>query len=173
MGYETAPATVLLATVCACCARPLVDAVSVNTGMGPTCRKKHGFNQATDEATRALVNKLVYGIAADRSNNGVTVQSLLAVTEIRALGFSQLADILDSRLCDVRLVEDQGQIKIFAPYNEAALPAFRMLPGRKWDGEGKCNRIPATAQAKTALLGILRTYYPGMLAIGSKGPFTL
>jgi hypothetical protein len=45
MSYENAPATKLLATHCACCARPLVDALSVELGIGPDCRKKHGFTK--------------------------------------------------------------------------------------------------------------------------------
>ena len=43
-SYETAPATRMLATQCAVCARPLLDAVSVETGIGPHCRAKYGFN---------------------------------------------------------------------------------------------------------------------------------
>lgn len=49
MSYETAPATLLLATHCACCARPLVDATSVETGVGPECRKRHGYADAQGE----------------------------------------------------------------------------------------------------------------------------
>jgi hypothetical protein len=44
--YENAPATKLLATHCACCSRVLLDAVSVETGVGPTCRKAHGYKEA-------------------------------------------------------------------------------------------------------------------------------
>ena len=43
--YESAPSTILLATHCACCNRPLRDAVSVEAGMGPDCRDKHGYNE--------------------------------------------------------------------------------------------------------------------------------
>lgn len=49
MGYENAPATKLLATHCCCCARPLVDAKSVELGIGPECRKRHGFTEAEVE----------------------------------------------------------------------------------------------------------------------------
>lgn len=48
MGYENAPATKLLATHCCCCARPLVDAKSVELGIGPECRKRHGFAEAQE-----------------------------------------------------------------------------------------------------------------------------
>lgn len=55
MSYETAPATIMLATQCACCRRPLVDAVSIETGMGPVCRKRHGFNAADTAADWSAV----------------------------------------------------------------------------------------------------------------------
>ena len=38
MSYENAPATMLVATHCCVCNRPLVDADSVEMGIGPTCR---------------------------------------------------------------------------------------------------------------------------------------
>ena len=41
-SYLTAPATKMLATHCAVCARALVDAKSVELGIGPDCRKKYG-----------------------------------------------------------------------------------------------------------------------------------
>ena len=36
-GYTNAPATKLLATNCLACGRPLVDALSVERGVGPEC----------------------------------------------------------------------------------------------------------------------------------------
>lgn len=41
--YENAPATRILATHCACCGRALLDAVSVEAGIGPDCRAKYGY----------------------------------------------------------------------------------------------------------------------------------
>lgn len=43
MGYEEAPATEMMASHCLLCGRPLVDAVSVETGIGPVCREKYGY----------------------------------------------------------------------------------------------------------------------------------
>jgi hypothetical protein len=60
MTYETAPATVMLASSCACCAKALVDSVSVETGVGPDCRKKHGFGTAQGEVDHTA---LVVGLA--------------------------------------------------------------------------------------------------------------
>jgi hypothetical protein len=66
MTYENAPATKMIATHCACCGRPLVDAVSVETGMGPHCRKKHGFSQPdTIVEVTAAVTALAATLPAD------------------------------------------------------------------------------------------------------------
>lgn len=48
-GYESAPATAMLATHCACCGRALLDATSVEAGIGPECRRKHGYGEAQGE----------------------------------------------------------------------------------------------------------------------------
>lgn len=172
MSYENAPATQLVATDCACCGRPLVDAKSVEIGMGPHCRKRHGLDIPCSDEVRAQANKLVHGIALDRSR-GVSVGTLQAVEQLRALGFDKLASILQDRLADIKLVEAEGQIRIFAPYSEAALPAFRSLPGRRWNAEAKCNTVPATAEAKRALWALLKTHYAGKLGMGARGPFAV
>jgi hypothetical protein len=65
-GYENAPATKMIAVNCACCARPLLDARSVETGMGPICRRKHGFNEADGEANWPIVcSILLAGLGVD------------------------------------------------------------------------------------------------------------
>lgn len=65
-GYENAPATRMLAIYCACCRKPLVDAKSVETGMGPVCRGKHGFNKADGVANwPAVVGILLAGRGLD------------------------------------------------------------------------------------------------------------
>lgn len=66
MSYENVPATKLLATYCACCARPLVDAVSVEAGVGPECRKRHGYSAAQAEPDWAEVLRLSDNLVAVR-----------------------------------------------------------------------------------------------------------
>ena len=105
-NYENAPATRLLATHCACCARPLVDAKSVETGMCPVCRKKHGFNIDCSESIRLQANKIVYQIALLRSQceQGqatwvqVGVECLQGAATLSTLGFTVLSAILTERL---------------------------------------------------------------------------
>jgi len=49
MSYVNSPACELVETNCCCCGRPLVDAVSVETGVGPDCRAKYGYGEAQAE----------------------------------------------------------------------------------------------------------------------------
>jgi hypothetical protein len=170
MTYENAPATKMLATDCACCARPLVDSKSVEIGMGPTCRKKHGLEIACSDEVRAQANKIVHKIACDRST-GINLSTLQAVAEVRALGFNKLADVLTDRLADVKITVEGATLYVAAPYSEAATEAFRKVPGRRWDKDRKVNTCPLAS--KGALFAMLQACYAGKLGIGPKGPFTL
>lgn len=118
MTYEAAPATTLVATQCACCARALVDAVSVETGVGPVCREKHGYGTAQtsadwtaalaalgsavsasdiaswgDDAQRAA-NALVYRVAVEQRGPAVSAY----VAAIAALGFATMAERIRERI---------------------------------------------------------------------------
>lgn len=59
MSYENAPATKMLATHCCACNRPLVDAKSVEYGIGPECRKRHGHGVQTAGASWGAVTALI------------------------------------------------------------------------------------------------------------------
>jgi hypothetical protein len=127
MSHENAPATKLLATNCACCGRALVDAVSVETGVGPDCREMHGYAEAQGDAdwsravsfgvldanayatARDAVNALVHMVA--RSAKTLDRASAAAVfNTIDALGFSTLAERIAKRFhatLAARLTEEQ------------------------------------------------------------------
>lgn len=98
--YENAPATKLLATHCACCARPLVDAVSVETGVGPDCRKAHGYKDAQGEpnwravilATDGLVSVAELGLPEG------TIGSFEAVWRLGGIETRRVANILVHRI---------------------------------------------------------------------------
>lgn len=122
--YTAAPATSLIATACACCSRALLDAPSVERGIGPYCAKKHGYGDAQtapawdiaqaeiaravalapevpalaslDDARRSA-NALVHRIAADPQS--VAMPHLLAA--VSALGYSRLAAAIAEHLCPV------------------------------------------------------------------------
>ncbi len=68
MDYHDAPATKLMKVTCAICGEALLDAKSVEYGMGPHCRSKHGFlgknAPQVSEEDRKKANRLVYSIAS-------------------------------------------------------------------------------------------------------------
>jgi uncharacterized protein DUF6011 len=172
-GYENAPATRMVATTCAVCGRPLVDSVSVETGIGPECRRKHGYTVDVAETARTEGNAIVYSIAAGAVAGPTLVSALL---RLRALGFDRLADVITRRRGGLEITEGQSPdgaavLIVKAPYREEALGAWRMVPGRRWDRDAKCNTVPATDKGRAALWALLRTYYRGEIGMGPKGAF--
>jgi hypothetical protein len=48
---------------------------------------------------------------------------------------------------------------------------MRAVPGRRWDRENKCDRVPAASKA--ALFAALTKAHPGQVARGPRGLFVL
>jgi hypothetical protein len=167
MGYETAPATQLLATHCAVCARPLVDAKSVEIGIGPDCRRKHGFDVDVPEESRVEANGLVYRIAAEQDGEGVGAMC----DRLRVLGFEVLAARILARVAPVRIIDTGDAIELFAPYRPEAVEALRAVPGRRWNKERKVTVFPLGSRG--ALWKALQRGYAGLMATGPKGTFVI
>lgn len=180
MGYEDAKATVLLATTCICCGRPLVDAVSVTYGIGPECRKKHGFNQKCSDEDRVKANKLVWDAAV--ATDAFTVITIC--DDLAKLGFDVLATKVRERFVQVTItVEPPGYLLVCTNYDGAVTPYFnaeiKMIPGRKpvfSKGTGKGGKdewkgwaVPV--EQRPALWSALQRHYPGAAGIGPKGAF--
>lgn len=166
-NYENAPATHMLAVYCAACGRPLLDAKSVETGMGPDCRRKHGYNDDVSDNARVEANGLVHKIALDQ--NGVEV--LDATTRLREIGFVKLADRIIKRLRPIEIEETQGRLIVKTPYDYDAVTAMRAISGRRWDGELKVNTFPVTS--RDPVWELLQNFFPGALGVGPKGTFTV
>ena len=167
-GYENAPATRLLATRCAVCSRPLVDAKSVDLGIGPDCRRRYGFDQHCSEEARKEANVIVYHIAAKQ--DGMELAPMLA--RLNELGFNSLADRIADRIASVKItVSADGRIEVVAPYNPDALNLFRAVSGRRWEKARKVTSFPM--DSKRAVFVALQTAYAGQVASGPKGLFVL
>lgn len=169
MSYENAPATKMLATHCCLCARPLVDAVSVQAGMGPDCRENSGYYvpEAT-EAARETVNAIVYRIAADMPLDELPA----AIETVRSFGFGRLADTLAKRLSTI-VVEDRGDgtLAVSSPYNAEFVGLVKAAAGgwAQFDRALKVWIVPAGAKTGAALWAAMKKCYPGVLALGPKG----
>jgi hypothetical protein len=186
MSYESAPATRLVATHCACCGRLLVDAASVERGVGPECARKYGYNDAQGEADWDAVQKaldlyaggdqpcfperdahkaanvLVHYVAAVPSD-----ASWPAVAAIDALGFKLLARTLAERLGAI-VVEAHGDtLFVKAPFSEAFNVALRRVPGARWNAEMKMRTVPRM-QRMQLWAAIKTAFGPGTLVVGSR-----
>lgn len=161
-GYENAPATQMLATHCAACGRPLVDAVSVESGMGPDCREKYGKWPA--EVDRATINKLVHDIALDQFCSPEQAKAL------HDLGATRIAARVAERFATV-LVEKDGEeaLAVWTPkFNEDVVAAMKRVP-RQWDAKRKVYIVQGGF--RDVLWRALRTL--GGWGYGPKGPFPL
>ncbi len=194
MGYEQSPAVEMLATNCALCGRPLLDSESVECGMGPTCRARHGASDAlrspdweslpplaeglpeplaervmgfvADRDARGLANWAVNRIAADPAK--VWCDALILV--VAAAGFVRLAGALaDRHSRQVVNVEQLGaELLVRAPYNQGFVEQTRHWRGRRWDKEGRVLRLPAAS--RSALWDALRANFgQGTMVVGAHG----
>lgn len=167
MSYEEAPGTKMVATNCAFCHKPLLDAVSVEVGAGPVCRKKYlvELDTASEEARKAA-NKLIHTIACHQDGEEV----ISCLNELFALGFPQVVKAILRTVCKVKIaVADDGRYAVKTPYDPDAVTAFQKIPGRKWDKANKVNTFPA--DQKKAIFQVLCDFYEGMTAVGPKGVF--
>ncbi len=201
MSYENAPATKMLATHCAVCARPLVDAVSVELGIGPDCRKKYGADESTGtpdyDGARALLagvelgskvaqgtldgswggaprdaaNVLVHRIALEQTGRS----AVACVNALHALGFQTLARRIAHRIAQVRIQDNVGpgpnMFAVQTPYSPEVVAAFAKIPGRKWDATSRINIFPP--EAKPAVWAALRELFHGSSLLGPKGLFLI
>jgi hypothetical protein len=168
--YENAPATHLLNTYCAYCGRPLLDAISVEMGIGPECRKKVGLTNMDGHPNRPAANKVIYAISANRNDSEFVKAQLQA---LRDLEFGQVADVLEDRLfpVDITITEEGDRLVVKTPYNMEAVYAFAKIPGRKWLKLSASNSFPRNA--KPAVWIVLQQFYAGSTAKGPKGRFTV
>lgn len=175
--HTHAPATNLLATNCAVCGRALVDAQSVETGIGPICRERYGNFTALSEPARVEANGIVYRIAATLSQTPDAAGLATVSTDLqrlRTLGADTIVQrILNNRgrLATIKIITvdaDTDRFAVQAPRNDDATAAYRSIRGRRWHGSyrsrawhgvTKANTFPRSAwpQVRAALVA----NYPG------------
>ncbi len=172
MSYETAPATRMLATHCAVCRRPLVDAASVEAGIGPDCREKHGYDIDVNEDARREANKLVHEIAVGADPSMLPMQ----LCALRVYGFDRLADVIIDRQAKVKVTvaaqthHGAELLALETPYNPEFTEALKhAVVWRKWDREAKVWLVPAGA--RNAVWAVLKRFFKGTLGVGPRGPF--
>ena len=187
--YANAPATELLATDCCLCGRPLLDAASVERGIGPTCARKAGVGDEAHAAdwSRTLALLAPLGVAVVEGDARRTCNALVhrigrdphhadvptLVCAVEALGYLRLAATLAEHLVPARVtVTPEGGLLVVeasvpATHFDGLVAALRAVPGRRWDRDRKVNTVPASA--KRALWDALVRAMPrGALVIGTQ-----
>lgn len=185
--YEFSAATQLLATYCACCSRPLVDAVSAETGMGPVCRKKHGYYSEGGEAdweaaeavledttyayliktaawnydARGVANHMIFLIACDQKGPEVA----RATAALRALGFETVAARIAKRLISVKVTSEGDSLVVESGFNPRFNEAIRAVKGARWDAERKVRVVPSS-QRLALWQAIKASFEPGTMVVG-------
>jgi len=188
MSHENALSTKMLASRCCICSRSLCDAVSVELGIGPVCRKRHGYNIDTDETSRKRANVLVHLCAVSLHDEDAR---RAACSELYLLGFVLLAQRIEFRGKDAPsnfdvMIEEfalpaanvngreypaRDGLLVRLPYCEEAIRAFRAIRGRVFVREEKAEFVPASA--KRPLFALLKRYHAGASVHGPKGAFVV
>jgi len=167
MSYENAPATKLVATHCVACGRPLVDAQSIEAGMGPDCRGMYGAPETLTPEARADVNARVHRLAT-ATLTGAEIAAELVM--IRALGADVTADKLESRFVVAEIAPAGDLLSVVTPFDMSFVSDLKdSVAGRRWDAAKKQWLIPATRDAKNALWAVLRRHFAGGVARGPDG----
>jgi hypothetical protein len=182
MSYQNAPATKMLATNCVCCGLPLVDAKSVELGIGPDCRKNANIPEDIEDDVRIMANKYVHE-AAIAAQKGAVAKVLnyadkLTNLGLEALGMKVARRFKDgakkaSRKADIVITERGDTLIVKTPYRrgdaDAFVRAWRDINGRRYDRNTRCNHIPKSE--KGALWELLQRFFPGKWGRGPKGAF--
>lgn len=185
MGHESAPATNLVATNCCVCGRPLLDASSLASGIGPVCAKKTGYGREELPAdVRAEANLLVYELA----KFGKDVRAIERLVRLRELGFGALVERVEERLAPLVEIKTGlyggADARVYATFPkvddgrafDALVADLRRVPGRRWEevpGVGKRNTFPRTREASEAFRGVLGRHFPGRVVSGLKGLYVV
>lgn len=171
--YENSIQCRLLATHCCVCGKSLVDATSVQLGIGPDCRNH--VNQGISEETRKACNVLTHEAAIAAQEGNVT-RVRRAADMIRGLGLDVLADkILErfknaERLARIKITEVEGGIVVKTPWknNRDFVNDWRAVEGRVYRGAGK-TFVPVSS--KKAVWELIKKWFPGIYGVGPQGPF--
>lgn len=187
-SYADSPACKLVATNCAICARPLVDAKSVETGIGPECRRKHGVETAEgtpdldaaraclapigaadmiaaegEDDCRGIVNKLAYLVAAEQTGE----RAARMTAAIWHLGYRSFAKAIARRI-GVIVEREVGNLIVRAPYSDTFGTAlYERRAMAKWDGKRKV-RVAPVSRDRAVMQAICATF-GGLVLIGEKG----
>lgn len=180
--YASAPATAMLNSRCSLCKRPLLDAESVEAGMGPICRERAGYSEAGEpdwvaarlaatipldegRGARREVNRLVWWIADNPGHRDAVAQ----VRAVVALGYLKLAQhlVARDRVC-IEVTKMEDCYRVVAPLLFGFRDSIREIEGRRWNRDENAWEVPRRSRADL-IRAIRDNFEPGtVLVCGDK-----
>ncbi len=167
MSYENAASTRMLATHCCLCGRPLVDADSVERGIGPVCMKRL-MGDVPAGPDREKVNGLVYEASVALSF-GKRDSVVKLAEEIAKLGYVVVAArVVEASLgAPIRIESKGNEYRFVAPFVDGFGSILRRaLPGAsvRWGGkEDKAWYV--SSNARNALWKFCKSAYAGSVIV--------
>lgn len=184
----------LFATHCLCCGRPLVDAISVETGVGPVCRQRYEYDRHTNREDQLIANRLIHEAAL----NDTPDKRLLEIAEdLDTLNYKGVATKIRDRFVQNPVAHHRIAFTITrepaifgrgqrAHTMEAFVIKNTWMPGFEgsltteidWrdralvrDDADEIIGWAVKPRAKKALWKVLSIYFEGEVGVGPKGPF--
>lgn len=176
-GYENAPSTRMLFQKCLVCGRPLRDAVSVEFGIGPTCRARCGIDTSDKSPERQACNKLIHAASVCVLQNDFTNLPQI-IGEMHHLGFAKVAGVVSERFVPVEIWEtEQAGLPVFrvkVPFLLGFGACVRMsCQGCFWVRQDKVYQMPLNGTNRVALWRCLMQHFPKKVGYGKKGIFVI
>ena len=174
MPYQDAPACKLIATHCCACGRPLLDAVSVENGIGPVCREKYLPDGVSDE-NRDTANRVIRlcAIIAHRGKNPARLFSLCNYLD--SMGYTEVARKIRRRFVSafpVQISVVNDLLEVRAPYDESANQSW-FNERIRWEKARRARICRLTPDNKQRVMRVLKKHYRGDAAFGPKGSFVI
>jgi hypothetical protein len=165
MSHLNAPATRLLNVQCLICDTPLVDASSVEIGIGPVCRRKW-YDAEIGNKVREAANALVAEATWAKHNDDID-KVLETAEALQALGLPKLAGRVRFKFIHLQLVVgSDGWVSLYTPYRRGFPNDLRVLISdaqkrRVNDAKNKFDHWEIHPDAKRALFLCLAKHFAG------------
>jgi hypothetical protein len=155
-----------LATRCFVCNTDLCDAVSVELGIGPTCRKRLGLIAKDKNPRREYVNELT-AQAALLAEDGRVLEVIALADEIGSLGYPKVAEAVRKRFVDITVTLVGDALHVKTPYSDAWNRINWEWRLGQWNRDLKVRVVQPTRIGD--LYEGLRYAYAGKQAVGPDG----
>jgi hypothetical protein len=157
----------LTLTKCAVCGRKLKDALSVQIGMGPTCRERNGYKpDELNDQLRAVANTAIRMIALQQTGEGV----MKHLAALRTIGWNNLADAIERRVAKAQATKSTDGKTLEIRCNKATADVlFADVPGFSKPKDAKRGFYTAPVAALETVKATFKMLFPVELVLLPNG----